>query len=345
MAPRVPQTVARASALLRRLESLQPGCRCRRLCWQSGFRLPPPPGALLSPGLRWREGSPSASCAESLLRRRCSQQTRRPTEPLLPRGAWTGARSRQSPALQAGCADPRPGDPPAWVPRERGWLPLSAVPVGARTLGGRRSSPTDQASHATMSAFVCRSCSCHCIRLCSHSADSCRTSCRGQGRSSRQGQSQLLEGLPSALTHVAASLPQPVGRQRFAPTTTRQSRYLQHFLAALRGWKTCGWPGWRSWLPPALLLRPGGAAWTWPEHTANRQQEELVSAQSRLVSHFHLVSELPRLPEEAGEGGSLPMARGSPLRLDRAAPPLCCKGQHRDAGRTLPLPPAPLSGL
>lgn len=68
-----PLSVVRASALLRRLESLPLGCCCRHLCWQKGFRLPPPPAALLSPALGWSVGSPSASSAETLPRRRRSQ--------------------------------------------------------------------------------------------------------------------------------------------------------------------------------------------------------------------------------------------------------------------------------
>ena len=85
-AARLPQAVARAGAHLLRLESLQLGCCCHLLCWERVFSLPPPLVDLLSPGLGWRVGSPSASSAECLPRRRRSQQTRRQTEGLFPSG-------------------------------------------------------------------------------------------------------------------------------------------------------------------------------------------------------------------------------------------------------------------
>ena len=85
-AARLPQAVARAGAHLLRLESLQLGCCCHLLCWERAFSLPPPLVDLLSPGLGWRVGSPSASSAECLPRRRRSQQTRRQTEGLFPSG-------------------------------------------------------------------------------------------------------------------------------------------------------------------------------------------------------------------------------------------------------------------
>lgn len=72
----LPQAVPRAGAHLLRLESLQLGCYCHLLCWEKVFSLPPPRTDLLSPGLGWRVGSPSASSSEYLTRRRRSQQSR-----------------------------------------------------------------------------------------------------------------------------------------------------------------------------------------------------------------------------------------------------------------------------
>lgn len=144
-----------SGAHLLRLESLQLGCCCHVLCWQRLLHLSPPLAGLLPPGLGWRVGSPRASSAERLPRRRRSQQPDGNQVPF-PRGApersrqqdpgagrlstacspspWRlllplGCRCRsllprmsgQSPGLQPGVsAAHSPGALPPWVPhRER----------------------------------------------------------------------------------------------------------------------------------------------------------------------------------------------------------------------------------
>lgn len=86
-AARLPQAVARAGAHLLMMESLQLGCGCHLLCRERVFSLSPPLLGLLSLGLGWRVGNPSAFRAEVLSKRRHSQQARRQAEVLFPRGA------------------------------------------------------------------------------------------------------------------------------------------------------------------------------------------------------------------------------------------------------------------
>lgn len=115
---------------------------------------------------------------------------------------------------------PPPWDLPPSEPWRRGSLLFSALLITASSWGICWSSPSDQASHAAISA---RACSCsfryvgHELSVWSHCEDRFQTSWRKKKQNKNTTADRIGLSCPSGLTRTPAPSPQPVCQQCFDP--------------------------------------------------------------------------------------------------------------------------------